>query len=136
MIKLIAIIQCHIVHERCPGYYCDRSFATRTGGFENLDLCESVRKLSFTCGGCCGRAVHRKLSLLKRKAKKADNIEPDEILVKLASCITKDNYHGPACPNIDYIKELIRKAGLEVSCDTVISKKAQEKRLAGIYRQT
>lgn len=136
MIKLIAIIQCHIVHERCPGYYCDRAFATRTGGFENLNLAEGVRKLSFTCGGCCGRAVHRKLSLLKRKAKKADNIEPGEILIKLASCITKDNYHGPVCPNIDYIKELIRKADLEISYDTVISKKAQEKRSSGIYKQT
>lgn len=135
MIKLIAIIQCHIVHERCPGYYCDRAYVTRTGGFENLVLSNDVRKLSFTCGGCCGRAIHRKLSLLKRKAKQSDGIEAHEILVKLASCMTKDNYHGPACPNLDYIKELIHKTGLSFSCDTVISKRAQEKRAAGIYRQ-
>ncbi len=135
MIKLIAIIQCHIVHERCPGYYCDRAFVTRTGGFENLDLPHDVRKLSFTCGGCCGRAIHRKLSLLKKKARQSDSIEPQEILVKLASCMTKDNYHGPACPNLGYIKEIIHKTGLSFSCDTVISKRAQDKRAAGVYRQ-
>jgi predicted metal-binding protein len=135
MIKLIAIIQCHIVHQRCPGYYCDRAFVTRTGGFENLDLADDVRKLSFTCGGCCGRAIHRKLILLKRKAKQSDNIEAHEILVILASCISRDNYHGPPCPHLDYIKELIQKTGLSFSCDTTISKKAQEKRAAGVYRQ-
>lgn len=136
MIKLIVIVQCHLVHQRCPGYFCDRAFVNRTGGFEGLDLAENVRKLSFTCGGCCGRAVHRKLAHLKRKARQADNIEPEEILVKLASCISRDNYHGPACPNIDYLKELIRKTGLPCSPDTHISKKASLKRAAGVYKET
>jgi predicted metal-binding protein len=136
MIKLIAIIQCSIVHERCSGYYCDRAYVMRTGGFENLDLSDDVRKLSFTCGGCCGRAVHRRLSHLKRKARQTDNIEAHEILVKLSSCMTRDNYHGPPCPHLDYIKELIQKTGISFSCDTAISIKAQEKRAAGVYRQS
>lgn len=132
-IKLIAIVQCHLVHQRCPGYICDRAFVNRTGGFAGLDLAGDVRKLSFTCGGCCGRALHRKLALLKRKARDLDGIEPGSILVKLASCITKDNYHGPACPHLDYLKALIEKAGLAWSCDTHISKRSDKKRAAGVY---
>ncbi|MBI4652481.1 CGGC domain-containing protein [Candidatus Desantisbacteria bacterium] len=134
MIKLIAIVQCHIVHERCPGYFCDRAFVKRTWGFEGLDLDNAVRKLSFTCGGCCGRALHRKLILLKKKAKQHDSIEDGEILVKLGSCISKNNYHGPVCPHLNYIKELIQKTGLAFSCDTHISKKAEAGRTAGIYK--
>lgn len=134
MIKLIAIVQCHLVHQRCPGYFCDRAFVNRTGGFEGLDISNNTRKLSFTCGGCCGRALHRKLTLLKRKAKKYDNIEAEEILVKLASCISKDNYHGPACPHLGYLTTLIEKTGLHFSYDTHISEKSITKRASGIYK--
>jgi predicted metal-binding protein len=114
---------------------CDRAFVNRTGGFEGLSLTDGARKISFTCGGCCGRALHRKLVLLKKKAKQFDNIEPEEILVKLASCISTDNYHGPPCPHLAYLKELTRKVGLPFSCDTTISKKAEEKRAAGVYKR-
>ncbi|MHC4883624.1 MAG: CGGC domain-containing protein [Planctomycetota bacterium] len=133
MIKLIAIVQCHLVHERCPGYFCDRAYTERSGGFEGLELSEGVRKLSLTCGGCCGRALHRKLVTLKKKAKQFDEIESDEILVKLATCITRDNYHGPACPHLDYLKTLVEKTGLAWSPDTSISKKAEKKRAEGVY---
>ena len=135
MTKLVAIVQCHLVHQRCPGYLCDRAFVNRTGGFEGLSLADGVRKLSFTCGGCCGRALHRKLALLKKKAKQMDSIEPGEILVKFASCISADNYHGPPCPHLDYLKELTRKVGLPFSCDTTISRKSEEKRAAGVYKR-
>jgi len=134
MTKLVAIVQCHLVHQRCPGYFCDRAFTNRTGGFEGIQLATGVRKLSFTCGGCCGRALHRKLILLKKKALQFDQIEAKEILVKLGSCITKDNYHGPPCPHLEYLKVLIQKAGLSFSCDTCISKNAAAKRVKGIYR--
>jgi len=136
MIKLIAIVQCHLVHQRCPGYFCDRTFVTRTDGFSGLDLSPDVRKLSFTCGGCCGRALHRKLVQLKKKAKQYDSIEPENILVKLASCITKDSYHGPACPHVDYLKALVQKTGLSFSCDTHISKRAEAKRASGEYEKS
>ncbi|MGO8704183.1 MAG: CGGC domain-containing protein [Candidatus Brocadiia bacterium] len=135
MTKLVAIVQCHLVHQRCPGYMCDRAFVNRTGGFEGLNLADGARKISFTCGGCCGRALHRKLVMLKKKAKQFDNIEPEEILVKLASCISTDNYHGPPCPHLAYLKELTRKVGLPFSCDTTLSKKAEEKRAAGVYKR-
>lgn len=133
MIKLIAIIQCDITLDRCPGFFCDRAFVNKTGGFEKIEYDKSTRKLNISCGGCCGRAVQRKLSLLAQKAKKFDNIGKDEILVKLASCITKENYHGPKCPHLDYIVKLIDKLGMKYSFDTAISKNAEEKRHAGIY---
>ena len=133
MIKLIAIVQCDITLERCPGFFCDRAFVNKTGGFEKIDYDKNTRKLNISCGGCCGKAIHRKLSLLAQKAKKHDNIEKDEILVKLASCITKDNYHGPKCPNLAYITKLIKGLGMNLSLDTHISKKAEERRAAGVY---
>lgn len=133
MFKLIAIIQCDITLERCPGYFCDRAFVNKTGGFEKIEYDQNTRKLNISCGGCCGKAIQRKLSLLARKAKKFDNIEKDEILVKLASCITKENYHGPKCPHLDYIVKLIEKLGMQYSFDTAISKKAEERRASGIY---
>jgi hypothetical protein len=71
--------------------------------------------------------------LQSSKAKKFDNIEKDEILVKLASCITKENYHGSKCPHLDYIVKLIEKLGMKHSLDTSISKKAEERRASGIY---
>ncbi len=133
MVKLIAIIQCDISLERCPGFFCDRAFVNRTGGFEKLEYEKATRKLNISCGGCCGKSVHRKLSLLAQKAKKFDGIEKDEILVKLASCITKENYHGPKCPHLDYIIKLIKGLGMNLSLDTHISKKAEERRISGIY---
>ena len=136
MTKLVAIVQCHLVLQRCPGYFCDRAFVNRTCGFAGVELADGVRKVSMSCGGCCGRALHRKLTLLKREAAKADGIKPEEILVKLASCISKDNYHGPPCPHLDYLKALVQKTGLPFSCDTSISKKATEKRAAGVYQSS
>ncbi|HBC85895.1 MAG TPA: CGGC domain-containing protein [Lentisphaeria bacterium] len=133
MIKLIAIVQCDITLERCPGFFCDRAFVNKTGGFEKIKYGKDARKLSISCGGCCGKAIHRKLSLLANRAKKFDNIEKDEILVKLASCITKDNYHGPKCPNLAYITKLIKRLGMKYSMDTHISKKAEERRASGAY---
>lgn len=136
MTKLVAIVQCHLVVESCPGYFCEQAFTQRDGGFAGLDLPAGVRMLSLSCGGCCGRALHRKLALLKRKAKESGGIEPDEILVTLASCITKDNYHGPVCPHLDYLKTLIDKVGLRYSCDTQISTRAAARRAAGEYKNT
>ncbi|HCE43359.1 MAG TPA: CGGC domain-containing protein [Lentisphaeria bacterium] len=135
MIKLIAIVQCDITLERCPGFFCDRAFVNKTGGFEKIDYDKNTRKLNISCGGCCGKAIHRKLALLAQKAKKFDNIEKDEILVKLASCITKDNYHGSKCPNLDYITRLINGLGMKLSLDTHVSKKAEERRASGVYEK-
>ena len=129
----IAVVQCHIVVERCSGYFCEKEFNGRSGGFSGYPRDRKYRILYLTCGGCCGRALHRKLSHLIRKIKNKEGIVKDEIVVQLASCITRDNYHAPVCPHIDYLKELIGKLGLDVREDTTISKLSEKRRKEGVY---
>ncbi|HEW79934.1 MAG TPA: CGGC domain-containing protein [Phycisphaerales bacterium] len=129
----VVIVQCDIVKQRCPGYLCEKAFNERTGGFASYPKDKAYRKINLTCGGCCGRAIHRKLTNLARVIKKREGIEKNSIVVQLSSCITKDNYHAPPCPHLDYIKGLIAKIGLDVCEDTVISDKAQQRRQAGLY---
>ncbi len=131
--KYIVVAQCHIVKERCPGFFCERSFTNRTGGFKELPDGQNYRITYLTCGGCCGRALQSALSLLAKKAEKYDKITKEEIVVKLASCITKDNYHGPPCPHLDYLQKLVGKLGIDVSFDTQISEKAEKRRQEGVY---
>ena len=130
----IVVVQCHIVRERCSGYYCEKAFNERTGGFATYPKDRPYRIMNMTCGGCCGRAVHRKLSLLTRRIKKDEGIGKERIIVQLSSCITKDNFHAPPCPHLDYIKTLIAKLGLDVREDTHINKMSEQRRKAGLYR--
>lgn len=129
----VVIVQCHIVKERCPGYNCERAFHERTGGFAAYPKDKSYRMLNLTCGGCCGRAVHRKLSNLTRRIKKSEGITKDRIVVQLSSCITKDNFHSTPCPHLDYLKGLIAKLGLDICEDTFISETSEKRRKAGMY---
>ena len=129
----VVIVQCHIVKERCSGYNCERAFHERTGGFAAYPKDKTYRMLNMTCGGCCGRALQRKLSNLTRRIKKQEDIGKDRIIVQLSSCITKDNYHAPTCPHLDYLKALIARVGLDVREDTVISEKSEKRRKEGLY---
>lgn len=129
----VVIVQCHIVKEHCSGYFCEKAFTERTGGFAKYPKNKTYRKINLTCGGCCGRAIHRKLANLIRQIKKQEETAKDRILVQLSSCITKDNYHAMPCPHLNYIKGLIAKLGLDVCENTVISEKSQERREAGLY---
>ena len=129
----IVVVQCEIVKERCPGYYCEKAFHDRADGFAEYPKDKPLRMLSLTCGGCCGRALHRKLALLLKKIQKKEGIGKDRIVVQLSSCITKDNYHAPVCPHLDYLKTLISRLGLDIRSDTVISAKSEQRRKDGIY---
>ena len=129
----IAIVQCHLVKQRCSGYFCEKAFHERTGGFSDYASDKPYRTLYMTCGGCCGRAVHRKLSNLMRDIKKQEGVGKKRLVVHISSCITKDNYHGPPCPHLEYLKRLIGKLGLDIREDTSISKKSAERRKAGRY---
>ena len=131
--EYVVVLQCDIVKQRCPGYYCEKAFHERTGGFAAYPKDKACRVIYMTCSGCCGRAVHRKLTLLKRKLKKKEQIEKDKIIVQLSSCMTKDNYHAPPCPHLDYIKELISRIGIDVMEDTVINETSEKRREEGIY---
>lgn len=68
--EYIAVVQCHLVKQRCSGYFCEKAFHDRDGGFAGYDSHKDYRTLYLTCGGCCGRALHRKLGNLIRNAKK------------------------------------------------------------------
>jgi len=129
----IVIVQCHIVKERCSGYNCELAFNKRTGGFSAYPKDKAYRTLNLTCGGCCGRAVHRKLSNLIRRIKKTEGITKEQIVVQLSSCITKDNFHSSPCPFLDYLKSLIAKLGLDVRDDTYIYEKSEKRRKEGLY---
>jgi len=129
----VVIVQCHIVKERCSGYNCERAFHERIGGFAAYPKDKAYRMLNMTCGGCCGRAVHRKLSNLLRKIKKEEDIGKDRIVVQLSSCMTKDNFHSSPCPHLDYLKGLIAKLGLDMREDTFIYEKSEKRRKEGLY---
>ena len=132
--KYIVIVQCHIVSERCSGFHCEKAFHDRSGGFTAYPKESNYRMLSLTCGGCCGRALLRKLGNLIKLSKKRDGLEKSDIVVHFSSCITKDNYHAPPCPHLDYLKSLVARAGLDLKEDTWISKTSEKRRQEGRYR--
>ena len=131
--KYIVLVQCHIVKERCPGYLCEKAYHERTGGFAAYPKDKDYRILTLTCGGCCGRATHRKLTLLLRTLKKKEGIEKGDVVVQLSSCITKDNFHAPPCPHLDYLRALVGRIGLDLHESTVIDEKSQRRRDEGVY---
>lgn len=129
----IVIVQCHLVKQRCSGYFCEKAFFHRTGGFSIYPAEKAYRTLYMTCGGCCGRAVQRKLSHLARKIAKDEGIDKTQIVVQLSSCITRDNFHGPPCPHVDYMKTMIARLSLDVRDDTAISEVSEKRRREGVY---
>lgn len=129
----IAIVQCHLVKQRCSGYGCESAFHQRSDGFAGYSPDKGYRTLYLTCGGCCGRALQRKLNHLARKLKAREKIEKDQIVVQLSSCITKESYHGPACPHLDYLKKLIGNVGLDICEGTRISQISEQHRKSGVY---
>lgn len=132
----VVVVQCHLAKQRCSGYGCESSFHHRKGGFAAYPPGKHCRYLNFTCGGCCGKATHRKLGHLLGKLKKNEGIAPERVVVQLSSCITKDSYHAPRCPHVDYIKAMVD--GLHVDCreDTLISDRSEQRRREGVYRRT
>ena len=129
----IVIVQCDIVKQRCSGYFCERSFSQRTGGFADYPPERTYRTTTMTCGGCCGRALHRKLTHLKRMLQKKENMPKERIVVQFSSCITRDNYHAPPCPHLDYLRTLVRRIGLDLLEGTRVSSLAEQRRSEGVY---
>ncbi|HEY3285097.1 MAG TPA: CGGC domain-containing protein [Armatimonadota bacterium] len=129
----IVIVQCDIVKERCSGYFCEKAFHERAEGFAPYPAEKPYRTLYMTCGGCCGRALHRKLMNLTTNLKRREGIPADRVVVQLSTCITRSSYHGPACPHLDYLKTLVERVGLDLAEDTHLSPKAVARREQGIY---
>ena len=132
--KYVVIIQCDIAHNRCSGFACTNAFYNKDGVFENYP--DSTRYISFTCGGCCGKSIAAKLEHLSKKLKAKNNIEKDEVVVHLSSCMATDNYHYDRCPHIDYIKSIISKKGFKNIVEgSYTSNNAEKKRVNGIYNR-
>jgi predicted metal-binding protein len=131
----IIILQCDIVMERCSGYFCEKSFNERAGGFSDYPKDKALRAIYMTCGGCCGLATHRKVGHLIRKIQEKEGIPKEQIIVQMSSCMTLDNYHGPVCPHLDYIKELLDKRNIDYRENTRISPTAEVLRDSGKYKE-
>ena len=130
----LVVVQCDIVKERCPGYLCEKAFHERTGAYLGLPKDKSMRRINLTCGGCCGRALHRKLTNLARTIQKKEAMEKGRILIQFSSCMTKDNHHAPPCPHLSYLKTLVERTGMDLLMDTVISDLAEKRRQEGLYQ--
>ncbi len=131
--EYVIVVECYLVAQRCSGYHCEKAFCERTGGFADYPRDKPYRTLYLTCGGCCGQALQRKLLHAAGQLKKTEGITKKQIVVQLASCVSKDNFHGPPCPHLDYLKTLIERTGLDYRLDTHISQGSQARREAGTY---
>jgi len=131
-VDYIAVVQCHLVKQRCSGFYCEKAFHERSGGFAEYPKDRPIRILYMTCGGCCGKAVQRKLANLIQKST-ANGVDKGRIVVQLSSCMTKDNHHSPRCPHVEFIQQIIERLGLRWREDTRISAKAEQRRREGLY---
>ena len=131
----IVVVQCDIVMERCSGYYCEKAFNERGGGFAVYPREKAYRTLYLTCGGCCGRAVHRKVYDLIAAIREKEGVKKEKIAVHLSSCITKESYHGPKCPHVDYLKTMIEeKLSLDLIDTSTISETSEGLRNKGVYK--
>ena len=131
----IVVVQCDIVMERCSGYYCEKAFNERGGGFAVYPREKAYRTLYLTCGGCCGRAVHRKVYDLIAAIREKEGVKKEKIAVHLSSCITKESYHGPKCPHVDYLKTMIEeKLSLDLIDTSTISETSEGLRNEGVYK--
>lgn len=132
-IKYVAIIQCDLTQRRCSGIACTDAFYKKEGMFENYE--DDVRYISFTCGGCCGKNLAAKLEQFAKRSKTFSNVNKDDVVIHLSSCMVTDNHHSDRCPHIDYIKRIIDKKGYKNIVEkSYIYGNTQKKREKGIYK--
>lgn len=129
--KLVVIIQCDLVQNRCSGYNCTHAFYNREGMFEGY--LEDTRYMTFTCGGCAGMEVGCKLQNLSKRLNKFQEND-QEVIIHLSSCMVSDNFHHPSCPHKKLIQEICERRGFKVVLGSYISKGASRKRQQGIYK--
>ena len=133
--KLIVIIQCDDVTKRCSGFFCMQDFYERNGKFSAYPHDEDTCYMTMTCGGCSANFLTPKLENLGRRLSKM-GCEKDDVIIHLASCICSENSHRQPCPFIGRIKSLLMRKGFNnIVMGTHVSKNAEAKRQAGIYRK-
>lgn len=95
----VALIRCMQTEDMCPATTCFKVMSQKKLAFEGIEDDIEVVGVN-TCGGCPGKkAVTRAAEMVKRGA--------DTIV--LASCITKGNPIGFACPHAEQMKAAIEK---------------------------
>ena len=100
----VGIIRCQQTEDMCPGNTDFKVAATGKMAFEEIGPSEVVGFVS--CGGCPGkRAVARAKMMVDRGAE----------AIVFASCISRGNPIGVACPHFETMREAIaRKVGESV----------------------
>jgi len=100
----VGIIRCQQTEDMCPGSTDFKVAATGKMAFEEIGPSEVVGFVS--CGGCPGkRAVARAKMMVDRGAE----------AIVFASCISRGNPIGVACPHFETMREAIaRKVGESV----------------------
>ena len=109
------------------------SFTQRIDAFARYRENDKIMLVPFNCGGCPGRRISRVAANLIKRAQKKAEVEKDEIVIHLASCIVTDNGHYPPCPHIDYIEKILKRKGLKVKRGSYKSKTATRRRDEGLY---
>lgn len=95
----VGLIRCMQTEDMCPATTCFKVMNTKKLAFEGIE--EEIELIGVnTCGGCPGKkAVTRAAEMVKRGAD----------TIALASCITKGNPIGFACPHAEQMKAAIEK---------------------------
>ena len=95
----VGLIRCMQTEDMCPATTCLKVMGTKKLAFEGTQDDIEVVGVN-TCGGCPGKkAVTRAAEMVKRGA--------DTIVI--ASCITRGNPIGFACPHAEQMKAAIEK---------------------------
>ena len=95
----VGLIRCMQTEDMCPATTDLKVAKEKKGAFQNAEGEIEVIGIN-SCGGCPGKkAVTRAEEMVKRGAD----------TIALASCITRGNPIGFACPNAEAMKEAIAK---------------------------
>lgn len=96
--KKVGIIRCRQTEDICPGTTDFKVASAGQGAFQDLGPVEIVGFVN--CGGCPGkRAVGRVGVMVERGAE----------VIAIASCISKGNPIGFACPHYEDMKQALRR---------------------------
>lgn len=133
--KFVMIVQCDKSRKRCSGFACTKTFYDKEGFFKKFNYDDDTKYIAFTCGGCNGDNLDTYLKHFSQKLLKKTELKKDEIAVHLSSCITTENYHHDRCPFIHNLEKIVKENGYKtLRYGTYLSKKAEERRKAGIYK--
>ncbi|MFP4354739.1 MAG: CGGC domain-containing protein [Phycisphaerae bacterium] len=130
--RYIMALQCDRSRRRCGGYHCELALHKRRGAFR-FYRDRDIRMTTITCGGCDSDALAGKIKHLLGKLRKVEQIVPGQVVVHLASCMTRHSHHGPRCCRVETFHEVCREIGIDCVEDTYVFGPTEKKRQAGLY---